>query len=63
MLFGQPGSVKAAERTADQRQAIGAKLLLVVTDFGSFWNDPHALVTLARSGGATNQTDQPFKNW
>jgi phosphatidylglycerol---prolipoprotein diacylglyceryl transferase len=30
---------------------VGAKLLLVVTDFGSFWNDPHALLTLARSGG------------
>src|ERR1700680_3185988 len=30
---------------------IGAKLLLLVTDFRSFRNDPHELLTLARSGG------------
>jgi len=30
---------------------IGAKLLLLVTDFQTFRNDPHELVTLARSGG------------
>ncbi|MGC4086097.1 MAG: prolipoprotein diacylglyceryl transferase [Vicinamibacterales bacterium] len=30
---------------------VGAKLLLVVTDFKTFVNDPSELVTLARSGG------------
>ncbi len=30
---------------------IGAKLLLLVTDFRTFRNDPHELLTLARSGG------------
>jgi phosphatidylglycerol:prolipoprotein diacylglycerol transferase len=30
---------------------IGAKLLLLVTDFQSFRNDPRELLTLARSGG------------
>jgi phosphatidylglycerol:prolipoprotein diacylglycerol transferase len=30
---------------------IGAKLLLVVTDLGTFINDPSALISLARSGG------------
>jgi phosphatidylglycerol:prolipoprotein diacylglycerol transferase len=30
---------------------IGAKLLLLVTDFGVFRNDPRELLTLARSGG------------
>jgi phosphatidylglycerol:prolipoprotein diacylglycerol transferase len=30
---------------------IGAKLLLLVTDFRSIRDDPHALLTLARSGG------------
>lgn len=30
---------------------VGAKLLLVVTDFRTFVNDPSELVTLARSGG------------
>src|SRR5713101_47491 len=30
---------------------IGAKLLLLVTDFQSFKNDPRELLTLARSGG------------
>jgi phosphatidylglycerol:prolipoprotein diacylglycerol transferase len=30
---------------------IGAKLLLLVTDFQTFKNDPHELLTLARSGG------------
>src|SRR6202047_3364500 len=30
---------------------IGAKLLLLVTDFRSFRSDPHELLTLARSGG------------
>jgi phosphatidylglycerol:prolipoprotein diacylglycerol transferase len=30
---------------------VGAKLLLLVTDFNSFRNDPRALLTLARSGG------------
>src|SRR5262245_42064505 len=30
---------------------IGAKLLLLVTDFGTFRADPHELLTLARSGG------------
>ena len=30
---------------------IGAKLLLLVTDFRSFRNDPHELLTLVRSGG------------
>src|SRR6266850_3907450 len=30
---------------------IGAKLLLLVTDFNSFRNDPRELLTLARSGG------------
>jgi phosphatidylglycerol:prolipoprotein diacylglycerol transferase len=30
---------------------IGAKLLLLVTDFQTFRNDPHELLTLARSGG------------
>jgi phosphatidylglycerol:prolipoprotein diacylglycerol transferase len=30
---------------------IGAKLLLLITDFNSFKNDPRELLTLARSGG------------
>src|SRR3989449_2286707 len=30
---------------------VGAKLLLLVTDFQSFRNDPRELLTLARSGG------------
>jgi phosphatidylglycerol:prolipoprotein diacylglycerol transferase len=30
---------------------IGAKLLLLVTDFGTFRSDPRELLTLARSGG------------
>src|SRR6476661_11010985 len=30
---------------------VGAKLLLVVTDFRTFVNDPSELITLARSGG------------
>jgi len=30
---------------------IGAKLLLLVTDYRTFINDPHELLTLARSGG------------
>src|SRR4051794_29411631 len=30
---------------------VGAKLLLVVTDWHSFTTDPQALLTLARSGG------------
>jgi len=30
---------------------IGAKLLLLITDFNSFRNDPRELLTLARSGG------------
>jgi phosphatidylglycerol---prolipoprotein diacylglyceryl transferase len=30
---------------------IGAKLLLLVTDFRTFMSDPHELMTLARSGG------------
>src|SRR5437870_6650148 len=30
---------------------VGAKLLLLVTDFNTFKNDPHELLTLARSGG------------
>ena len=30
---------------------VGAKLLLVVTDFRTFVNDPKELITLARSGG------------
>jgi phosphatidylglycerol---prolipoprotein diacylglyceryl transferase len=30
---------------------IGAKLLLLITDFQTFRNDPHELMTLARSGG------------
>src|SRR2546426_9638577 len=30
---------------------VGAKLLLLVTDFQTFRNDPHELLTLARSGG------------
>src|SRR2546422_4074313 len=30
---------------------IGAKLLLLITDFQTFRNDPHELLTLARSGG------------
>src|SRR2546428_5273110 len=30
---------------------IGAKLLLVITDFGTFRSDPRELLTLARSGG------------
>jgi phosphatidylglycerol---prolipoprotein diacylglyceryl transferase len=30
---------------------IGAKLMLLVTDFGAFRNDPRELLTLARSGG------------
>src|SRR5438093_5469204 len=30
---------------------VGAKLLLLVTDFRSFRNDPRELLTLARSGG------------
>src|SRR6478672_322927 len=30
---------------------VGAKLLLVVTDFRTFLNDPSELITLARSGG------------
>lgn len=30
---------------------VGAKLLLVITDFNTFVNDPAELITLARSGG------------
>src|SRR6185503_5593193 len=30
---------------------VGAKLLLLITDFGSFANNPRALLDLARSGG------------
>jgi phosphatidylglycerol:prolipoprotein diacylglycerol transferase len=30
---------------------VGAKLLLLVTDFQTFRNDPRELLTLARSGG------------
>src|SRR5258706_3580790 len=30
---------------------VGAKLLLLITDFQTFKNDPHELLTLARSGG------------
>src|SRR6185503_19042047 len=30
---------------------VGAKLLLLITDFGSFANNPRELLTLARSGG------------
>src|SRR5438128_128841 len=30
---------------------VGAKLLLLITDFQTFRNDPHELLTLARSGG------------
>src|SRR5437899_4468222 len=30
---------------------VGAKLLLLITDFQTFKNDPRELVTLARSGG------------
>src|SRR5437773_11247219 len=31
---------------------VGAKLLLLITDFQTFRHDPRELVTLARSGGA-----------
>src|SRR5258708_10203841 len=30
---------------------VGAKLLLLITDFQTFKNDPHELLTLARAGG------------
>ena len=30
---------------------VGAKLLLLITDFRSFWGNPRALIDLARSGG------------
>src|SRR5512140_594156 len=55
--------VRAAKRGLDQNRIldlgiyiiisalVGAKLLLLVTDFETFRHDPHELLTLARSGG------------
>src|SRR5215813_4630863 len=63
-LFGlQLARVRAKERGLDANRVldlgiyiiisalVGAKLLLLITDFRSFTSDPRELLTLARSGG------------
>jgi len=63
-LFGlQLARVRARNRGLDANRVldlgiyiiisalVGAKLLLLITDFKSFTNDPRELLTLARSGG------------
>ena len=63
-LFGlQLAIIRAKRRGLDQTRVldlgiyiiiaalVGAKLLLLVTDFQTFRNDPRELLTLARSGG------------